>query len=427
VNSFWRLVIFWQAAVFVAVYLISLDCPSSLTYSSHTLENLSLRSHLQSPLAQLSPVQARRIWLHAQRLDVIEPFGSGPQATPAAVAHLGYLQIDTINVIERSHHHILYTRIPSYRREHLHQAQSIDKTIFEYWTHALSYVPTETLRFYVRHMRHDWQRRIVWLGDVSDSDLRKVLSRIRKQGPLTIRDIQDEAVQKDYAWGHRKPSKRVLEVAFFKGLVTISQRAGMLKTYELLTRHFGWDRLPRAATEKEILNYLLDRSLQSQGIVSVDSICHLDAPRKPGMRRLLESRVRQKELIPVQLEGAGQSLHWVRPDILDAVPDPAEEHVHILSPFDPLIIQRKRLRLFFDYEYRFEAYVPKHKRIFGYFLCPVLIGDQIVAGLDLKTDRSQQKLLVQRWNWIGRGKSRARRQQIEAALHKFEQFQLSRS
>ena len=385
---------------------------------------------MKNPLIHLSSVHARRIWLHAQRLDATEPFGSGPTATPAAVAHLGYLQIDTIYVIERSHHHVLYTRIPSYRREHLHQAQSIDKTVFEYWTHALSYVPTESVRFYVRAMRQarqDWQVRNGWFGKVSDNDLRRVLSRIRRHGALTIRDIEDEPVEKDYAWASRKPSKRALELAFYRGLLTISQRAGMLKTYELMTRHFGWDRLPRAATERETLNYLLDRALQSQGIVSVESICHLDAPRKPAMRLLVESRVRKKELIPVQLEGAGQSPHWVRPDVLDSIPDPAQEQAHILSPFDPLIIQRKRLRLFFDYEYRFEAYVPRHKRVFGYFVCPVLIGDRIVAALDLKTDRLRQKLLVQRWNWVGQSKSRVHQQQVEAALHKFEQFQLCRS
>jgi hypothetical protein len=378
---------------------------------------------------KLTSAQGRRIWLRAQRLDAAEPFGSGPKATPAAVAHLGYLQIDTIYVIERSHHHVLYTRIPTYRREHLHQAHSIDKTVFEYWTHALSYVPTESLRFYVRDMRQahqDWQRRNGWFGTVSKDDLRRMVSRIRRHGALTIRDIEDEPVEKDYAWASRKPSKRVLELAFYKGLVTISQRAGMLKTYELMTRHFGWDRLPRAATERETLNYLLDRALQSQGIVSVESVCHLDAPRKPAMKRLIESRVRRKELISVQLEGSGESLHWARPETLDAIPDPAQEQVHILSPFDPLIIQRKRFRLFFDYEYRFEAYVPKHKRVFGYFVCPVLIGDRIVAALDLKTDRAQQKLLVQRWNWIGRT-SRAHQPQVETALHKFEQFQLGRS
>jgi uncharacterized protein YcaQ len=380
----------------------------------------------KNPPVPLTSAQARRIWLHAQRLDTTEPFGSGPKATPAAVAHLGYVQIDTIHVIERCHHHILHTRIPSYRREHLHQAQSIDKTVFEYWTHALSYVPTENLRFYVRHMRRDWERRVVWFGKVSASDVRRVVSRIRRDGAITIRDIDtDVRVEKDYSWGSSKPSKRALEVAFFKGQVTISQRAGMLKTYELLTRHFGWDRLPRAATERETLNYLLDRALRSQGIVSVDSICYQNAPRKRAMRRLLDARARRKELIPVQVEGAGESLHWIRPDALDTIPDPVREPVHILNPFDPLIIQRKRLRLFFDYEHRFEAYVPRHQRVFGYFVCPVLIGDRIVAALDLKTDRQRKKLLVQRWNWVGRSASRARRGQVEAALHEFEKFQLA--
>jgi uncharacterized protein YcaQ len=381
---------------------------------------------LQHPPIQLTSAQARKIWLNAQRLDTAEPFGAGPKATPAAVAHLGYLQIDTIHVIERSHHHILHTRIPSYRREHLHKAQSVDKTVFEYWTHALSYLPTETLPFYVRHMRRNWRRHVVWSDKVSNADLRRVLSRIRTDGAISIRDIDtDVRVEKDHAWGSVKPSKRALEAAFYKGLVAISQRDGMVKTYELLTRHFNLDRLPRVATERDTLNYLLDRALRAQGIVSVDSICYQDAPRKLAMRRLLDSRVRRKELTPVQMEGAGQALHWVRPETLEAMSDPTREQVHILSPFDPLIIQRKRLQLFFGYEYRFEAYVPKHKRVFGYFVCPVLIGDRIVAALDLKTDRQQQKLLVQRWNWVGR-RAAAHKQRVEEALHTFERFQLDR-
>ena len=382
---------------------------------------------LKLPPIQLTSAQARSLWLHAQRLDTPAPFGAGPEATPAAVAHLGYLQIDTIYVIERSHHHILHTRIPSYRREHLQQAQSIDKTVFEYWTHALSYLPTESLRFYVRHMRQEWERRVVWSGTVSQGDLRRVVSRIRRQGAITIRDIDtDVLVDKDYAWASRKPSKRALEAAFYQGLVTISHRAGMLKTYELLTRHFGWARRPRAATERETLNYLLDRALRSQGVVSLESVCYQDVPRRPAMRRLVEARVRRKELVPVHVEGAGPVLHWMPPDALDTLPQTSEAQVHILSPFDPLVIQRKRLRLFFDYEYRFEAYVPKHKRVFGYFLCPVLLGDRIVAALDLKTDRQRQQLLVQRWHWIGRGGVRAHRPAVEAALHRFEQFQLGR-
>src|ERR1700753_1090622 len=105
------------------------------------------------PSHPLSKLQARRIWIAAQRLDTLAPFGAGASAVADAVAHLGYVQIDTINVIERSHHHILYTRIPDYLRADLDQAQASDKSVFEYWTHALAYVPTRDYRFFLPAMR----------------------------------------------------------------------------------------------------------------------------------------------------------------------------------------------------------------------------------------------------------------------------------
>ena len=157
-----------------------------------------------------------------------------------------------------------------------------------------------------------------------DTDLRKVLTLIRKGGPLTIRDIDDDVlVEKNHPWASRKPSKRALQVAFYKGAVTISERVGMLKTYELMDRHFGWDARPRPASERQILDYLLERALRAQGLVSVDSVCHLDARRKPAIRRLIEAGVRRKELVPVTLEGAGKVEHWVRPEALDIDPEPA--------------------------------------------------------------------------------------------------------
>ena len=374
----------------------------------------------------LSKPQARRLWLRAQRLDAAAPFGAGPAATRAAVEHLGYVQIDTINVIERCHHHILYTRIPDYRRDDLHQAQSVEKSVFEYWTHALSYVPTRDLRFFRRAMRHEWQRRSAWFTPVTPRDLRKVLGRIRRNGALTIRDIDDDVlVEKEHLWASRKPSKRALPLAFFRGELAVSRRAGMLKTYELASRHFGWEKPPPAATEREILEYRLDRALRGQGVVSLDSICYLDAGRKPAMRRLIEARLRRNELVPVALQGAEKIEHWARPETLEAPLASAEGLVHILSPFDPLIHQRKRVALFFGYEHVFEAYVPKAKRRFGYLALPVLVGDEIVAAIDLKTDREREKLLIQQWTWIDR-RSRTHRKAIEEALHRFERFQLAR-
>ena len=373
---------------------------------------------------------ASRIWLRAQRLDEAAPFGGGPEATRAAVEHLGYVQIDTINVVERCHHQILFTRIPAYRREHLRQAQSVDKTVFEYWTHALSYVPARDYRYYLGAMRREGRKRgagfsSAWFSSVQDKDLRRVLSLVKRKGALTIRDIDEDAVDQDHAWASRKPSKRALELAFYQGKLTVSQRTGMLKTYELTRRHFGWERSPGPASEREVLEHLLDRALRSQGVVSIESACYMDAPRKPAMRRLIEHRVRRGELVPIRLEGAEALAHWARPEALEARLEPAEG-VHILSPFDPLIIQRRRLHLFFDYEHRFEAYLPKPRRKFGYFAQPILVDGAIAAVIDLKTDRERQKLLLQRWTWVSDRSRRSHKKRIEEALHRFERFQLGR-
>jgi uncharacterized protein len=378
------------------------------------------------PIA-LTKAAARAIWLRAQRLDSEAPFGEGPEATAAAVEHLGYVQIDTIHVIERCHHHILWNRIPAYRRADLRHAQSIDKTVFEYWTHALAYVPARDFRFFVPAMKLHRREGHKWFKEVKPADLRKVMRLLKKDGALTIRDIEDDVlVEKVHAWASRKPSKRALQLAFYEGRVTISERNGMLKTYELMDRHFGWDKLPSAASAREIIGYLLDRGLRTQGVVSLDSICHLDTPSKKAVRRLIEARVRRKELVPVALEGAGKQEHWAEPVTLETVVDDGGERVHILSPFDPLIIQRKRTHLIFGYEHFFEAYVPKEKRRFGYFALPVLVGDQIVAALDLKTDRQKQKLLLQKWNWVGaaKGPRKELKRKIEEELHRFERFQL---
>jgi uncharacterized protein YcaQ len=382
-----------------------------------------------TPPHPLSNAEARRIWLHAQRLDTPAPFGDGPLAVAAAVDQLGYVQIDTINVIERAHHHILFSRIPSYRRADLRQAQSVDKSLFEYWTHALSYVPAKHFRFFLPAMKLHKREGHRWFASVKPADTRKVM-RLLRAGPLTIRDIEDdELTEKEHLWASRKPSKRALQLAFYTGAVTISERNGMLKTYEVTARHFGWDRPPKPATAREASAYLLDRALRAQGLVSLDSICHLDAPSKKAVRSLIEARVRRKELVPVAIEGAGKQEHWARPEALEPIGEGDAALVHILSPFDPLIIQRKRTELFFGYGHRFEAYVPKEKRLFGYFALPVLVGDDIVAAIDLKTDRQNKKLLMQKWSWVGPGKKQAARKElkrrIEEELDRFERFQLA--
>jgi uncharacterized protein YcaQ len=125
----------------------------------------------------------------------------------------------------------------------------------------------------------------------------------------------------------------------------------------------------------------------------------------------------------VTIEGDG-ALHYATPAALEETLPDSKPLVHILSPFDPVVIQRRRLKLFFGYDHVFEAYVPKAKRRFGYFVLPVLLGDEMVAALDLKTDRAASKLLIQAWHWLEDGRPRAHKRAIEDELHRFEAFQL---
>lgn len=363
--------------------------------------------------------------MNAQGLDERAPFGNGPKATLKAVEQLGYIQIDTINVIERCHHHILFTRIPDYNRAHLQKAQSTDKSVFEYWTHALSYVPTNDYRYYMGEMKRIKTSPGPWLRSVKREELQKVLRLVRNEGPLSIRDIKDDVlVDKSHLWGSRKPSKKALQLGFYQGDLVISERQGMLKKYELALRHFSWKKKPKAATEKETLSYLLDRALRSQTLISLDSVCYLNAKNKSKIRNQIESRVKKSELVSVEIEDLEKMQFWAKPEKLDLILSQEQELVHILSPFDPLVIQRKRLQAFFEYEHRFEAYLPKHKRVFGYFALPVLVGDEVSAVLDLKLDRENRRLMMQKWTWLENHKSHFKKKLIEEELHRFEKFQI---
>ena len=213
-------------------------------------------------------------------------------------------------------------------------------------------------------------------------------------------------------------------MGFYNGDLTISERRGMVKTYELMDRHFGWPPRPRAATANQVLDYYIDRALRSQGIVSIDSTVYGTPNIRTAIKERLAARTRRKQLVDVTIEGSTVAL-WATPEALAAMDSPLGDMVHILSPFDPLIIQRRRTGLIFGYEHLFEAYVTPAKRQLGYFTLPVLHGDEIVAGIDLKTDRGKGKLLIQAWHWMGTGKARAHKAAIETALHRFERFQLA--
>ncbi|MCW2241133.1 winged helix-turn-helix domain-containing protein [Azospirillum canadense] len=385
---------------------------------------MSLSSFPITSSFSITGQQARAIWLRAQRLDEAAPFGSGAEAARRAVEHLGYVQIDAINVIKRSHHHILFTRIPDYRPSDLDRAQAADKTVFEYWTHALSYVSVGDFRFFRPAMAAFRAAPPKSFESLDPADYAAMLRRIETEGPIAIRDIDDDVlVEKTHPWGSRKPSRRALRYGFFAGDLVVSKRTGIEKTYDLTDRHFGWPQSPQTATEEEVAAYLLDRALRSQGLVSLDSASYGVTRAKAALSRIIDARVAAGALVPVHPDGQEKLRHWTTPEALEDSRDrTVARRVHILSPFDPLVIQRKRFKLFFGHEHRFEAYVPPAQRVYGYFTLPVIAGQRPVAVLDLKMDRPSKTLLIQKWSWLV-DPSPSLKGRIDRELQRFEAFQ----
>lgn len=374
----------------------------------------------------LTKDQAKNIWINSQGLQT-RAFGKGVKAVDKTVEHLGYVQIDTINVIERCHHHILYNRIPDYKREFLQKAQSTEKSIFEYWTHALSYVSVKDYPYFVNLMQKTEKNPGPWFSTVTSEDMKKVFRILKQEGPISIRDIKDDVlVEKTHDWASKKPSKRALQLGFYCGYFVVSERQGMLKKYDLTERHFGWEKRPKSVSEDEYLMYIIERGLRSQGVISVDSVTHLDSKRKIDVQKKIDNLVKNKKILPVKIKDLEKFHFWISADSYEKSMDKISELTHILSPFDPLVIQRKRLKMLFDYEHIFEAYVPKDKRKFGYFSLPVLHENRIVALLDLKTDRESSELIIQSWHWIGKNKSKENKKLIEMQLDRFEKFQLAK-
>lgn len=386
-----------------------------------------MSAHASKHITKIDQTTARNLWIKAQRLDHAAQFGEGAEAVHRAISHLGYVQIDVINVIERCHHHILFNRIPKYKKDDLELAQSEQKSVFEYWTHALSYLPVEAFAHYVSNMQAHSNEPQGWGGQTNPAQLQKVIKRITEEGPLAVSDFKDDKLKaKTHLWASKKPSKSALEAGFYAGKLLVSKRRGVEKLYELTQRHFGWDTLPNPKTPLQTLNYELDRALTAQGFVSLNSVCHLVPSRKPAIAKLIAARVKSKKLIQICVGKDDITQYFIKPELLDISRIDSPSLTHILSPFDPLIIQRKRTAAIFAHTHIFEAYVPAKKRKWGYFTLPVLVGNRIVAGLDLKTDRQKGELLIQVWHWFDEADRTQDKIKIETALHAFEAFQFSR-
>jgi uncharacterized protein len=326
----------------------------------------------------------RRIALEAQGLMRAAPFGRGVDATHRALEQLGYVQIDTISIVARAHHHTLWNRVPNYRPTHLDRLVG-SRRAFEYWFHAAAYLPMRDYRFALPRMHALRRGERHWFAK-NRKLMKAVLDRIRSEGPLMARDFEAPK-RANQGWWDWKPAKRALEQLFMQGDLMVSSREGFQKVYDLTERVLPANVDTSLPTLDEIAAHLLDSALRAHGFASPKEITYLrrGAALRKALRTQIEARVSDGALVPI---GA----HYARPELLDATVPRVPSRVRLLSPFDNAVIQRDRNVSVHDYDYQLECYVPAPKRRFGYFCLPILYRDRFVGRVDCKAQRASRRL-----------------------------------
>ncbi len=322
----------------------------------------------------------------------------GTEGTQAVIEKLGYIQIDTISVIARAHHHILYTRIPDYRPEYL-EALEQKRKVFEYWAHAASYLPMKDFRYSLVFMEKvkagvgHWRKRDKkWMQYVYD--------RIKAEGPKMGRDFtKDKTLQYDHAWGGH-PVNQALRQLFMEGELMVTGRKGFQKVFDLTENVLPQDIDTRLPSEEDYYKYLILRDLRANGIMKAREFGHLITIPKKSQEKLLAELQESGEISKVQVKGTdGQVYYAIRESLENFKPRRRKKYIKILSPFDNLIIQRKRMIDLFNFNYTLECYVPSAKRKVGYFSLPLLRGTAFVGQIDLKADRKKKVLIVKNLVW----------------------------
>ncbi len=311
------------------------------------------------------------------------------------IEKLGYVQIDTISVVERAHKHILWTRFPNYRNEMLDELIDKDKKVFEFWDHAASYMPMSHYRYTLprkemyRKKYKDWEKQ-------NKKILNYAVDRITREGPLQSRDFEES--KKRGLWWDWKPAKEALEFLFHTGRLSAKARRNFQKVYDLTERVIPASIDTSTPTDAEMSRHLITKAIDSHGFASEKEITYLRHHNSKSTRRLLNELLEESSIVPIEIEETGSGVNYTYPDnlsSLDTLKEPGS--LHILSPFDNLVIQRKRLSRLFGFDYVIECYVPAHKRKYGYYCLPVLDGTKFIGRLDAKADRKSGVLNVIRF------------------------------
>ena len=339
----------------------------------------------------------------------------------ACIEQLSYVQIDTISVVARAHHHILHSRIKLYSEADLAALQK-NGSVFEYWSHAAAYLPMSQYRYsLVRKQAYKngdehWYKK-------DPKVMSEVLARITDTGPLMAKDFQQVQPNKK-GWWDWKPAKIALEQLFMQGDLMVVERRGFQKVYDLTERVIPIGTDTSVPSNAELCRHLILQYLKAHGLARAEHIAYL----RKGLKRHIQAQLQvlREQGVIVAVKVADQHYYALAnfPELLkQRLP---QQVLKILSPFDNLLIQRARMRELFDFNYQIECYVPAAKRIYGYFTLPLLLGQRFVGRMDVKVHRKQQHMSILHLH-LETPQLDALQQPLAEALQAFMLFQQAQS
>lgn len=346
----------------------------------------------------LSIGEARRVAIAAQQFVGAGAAPRSGRAVAEFVRRLGVVQMDSVNVLVRSHYLPLFSRRGPYRSALLERAAYEERLLFEYWGHEASLLPMESYPLF-RWRMDDARRGVGTWGRLkryasSHRDLvSSVIEQIRERGPLGAGELANGGKSKGSWWGWSQ-GKEILEWLFWIGDVTTARRRNFERLYDLADRV-----LPDTArnvpvpSREQAQRELMMIAASAMGVATArDLRDYFRLPAKDSAERL-DELVAEGRLLPITVEGWKQQAYLHREAKIPRASQVAEVAA-LLSPFDSLIWERQRTQRLFDFHFRLEIYTPLHKRLHGYYVLPLLSGERIVGRVDLKSDRKSGRLQV---------------------------------
>ena len=348
---------------------------------------------------QLSITAARHLHLAAQGLLRKPSRRAKPDDILPTIRRMSLLQIDTINIVARSPYLVLFSRLGAFEPHWLDDALR-NGELMEYWAHEACFLPREDFAL-VRHRmlapdKMGWKYRQAWMQEHA-AEIEQLIAHIEQHGPVRSADFEHPR-KGTSGWWELKPHKRHLEGLFTAGKVMVIERRNFQRVYDLTQRVMPqWDDVRDLLSQEQAEAIMLEKSARSLGLFRAQWLADYYRLRRPALAQALAQMQEAQTILPVNVEGLGPA--WLHASLLPLLEQAQADkltatHSAVLSPFDPVVWDRKRAEQLFGFSYRLECYTPAPKRQYGYFVLPLLHRGRLVGRMDAKMHRKTGVLEV---------------------------------